>query len=55
MPIDITPDDVRPWIILSLAILLIAAGLLRPDPTIVFLGSTMLGIDPMIRAHKSVS
>ena len=47
-----TPDTVRPWVTLGMAVILIGYGLLTPDPTVLMCGSTMLGAEPMIRAKK---
>lgn len=48
----ITPDAVRPWIILIIAIGLVIGGFLLPDPTILMLGCTMLGVEPLTRAAQ---
>ena len=49
-----TPDKVRPWVILVTAIGLIVGGFINENVTALMLGCTMLGAEPMYRAKDEI-
>ena len=48
----ITPDVVRSWAMVLIGIFLAVGGFFAKDPTVLMLGTTMLGTEPIVRAKK---